>query len=268
MPKIMIGTFQNDRYQDLLDVVQAGVESGFTGFDTAPSYGTELQLGNAIQECMAHYQLTRKDFFISDKVDAWQMQRTNGDVRCYVEEAIRKMNIEYLDLLLVHWPVPEYIEQTWRHMQQLKESGLVKRIGICNVRVRHLQEWHSRDIIPEYIQIERHPLRTCALEMQYCIDNGIKVVSYSPLCRMHKHIKESDVLNTLMLKYNKNIGQIILRWHIETGSIPVFMSKRSSRIKENMDIFDFTLTQEEVNDINTLNENYKLFPESWGCPGF
>lgn len=268
VPEIMIGTFRNNNYQELLGVVRTAVESGFTGFDTAPSYKSETALGKAINEIAQKYSLSRKDFFISDKIDAWQMQDGNGDICRYVYEAINKMNIDYIDLLLIHWPIPEYMDSTWKCFEKLYENGIVKSIGICNLRVRHLEKCIQYDIPPQFLQIERHPLRTCRPELEFCKEHGIRVMSYSPICQMDTRLKNSKTLQLLSEKYDKDIGQVILRWHIDTGCIPVFMSKKINRIKGNLDIFDFYLENEEINAISSLNENYKIFLESWGCLGF
>lgn len=267
-PEIMLGTFRNNDYQELLKVVQAAVECGFTGFDTAPSYRSEEVLGKAINEVARSYGLDREDFFISDKIDAWQMQENNGDIRKHVDDAINKMKVGYLDLLLIHWPVPEYIDNTWKCFERLYEVGIVKHIGICNLRVRHLKKYIRYDIPLQYLQIERHPLRTSEKEVKYCREHGIKVMSYSPLCQMDERLRTNKKLKQISEKYGKNIGQVILRWHIDTGCIPVFMSRKPDRVKENLDIFDFSLTKEEIKIISSLNENYKLFLESWGCLGF
>ncbi|MCM1078507.1 MAG: aldo/keto reductase [Bacteroidales bacterium] len=267
-PKLMIGTFQNKNYKSLLDVVRVSVENGFFGFDTAPSYGTELYLGRAIRECCNAMNLKRENFFLSDKVDAWQMYKSDGEIRPYVENALKKIDTEYIDLLYIHWPIDKYLDKTWRCFMELVSEGIVKNVGICNVRVRHLKQWESRGINPNYVQIERHPLRTCSAELDYCAQHKIKVFAYSPLCRMHPMIKDSSYLESLSEKYKKKVAQIILRWHIDSGVIPVFMSTKPSRIKENIDIFDFSLTDEEINVISSMNQNYKIFLESWGCPGF
>lgn len=268
IPQLIIGTFQNKNYSELYQVVSAAVEAGFTGFDTAPSYETEAQLGKAINEIAVHKGLKRTDFYISDKVDGWQMRKKNGNIESYVNDAINKMNIEYLDLLLIHWPIPEYLSQTWQSMQKLKSIGTVKEIGICNVRVRHLKEWEKQGITPKVIQIERHPLCICESEMIFCKKHNIKILSYSPLCRMHPDIKNSEALIQIAKKYNKNIGQVVLRWQIDTGCHPVFMSKKPTRITENANIMDFSLEASEIEQINQLNKDYKIFLTSWGCPGF
>lgn len=265
---LVIGTFGNTKYSDLQKVVDTGLDCGIKAFDTAPSYGTERMLGKALRNCSMLHHITRENLFVSDKVDAWQMQRSNGDVRFYVEKAIKEMNIQYLDILFVHWPVEEYLQSTWDSMQKMKEDGLVKDIGICNVRKRHLEKWKKLGIDPKFVQIERHPLRTCQDDMQYCKEQGITVFSYSPLCRMHPKLKESPLLREIAEKYGKNIGQVILRWHIDSGTTPVFMSKNPQRIKQNVDLFDFSLSKEEIKKVDGLDCNYKIFLESWGCPGF
>jgi diketogulonate reductase-like aldo/keto reductase len=152
----------------------------------------------------------------------------------------------------------------------LYEEGIVKNIGVCNVRIGHLKRMEAfQKIKPNYIQIERHPLHTCSTLINFCKDHSIKVQAYSPLCRMIPSIKESPLLNSLKEKYHKkDIGQIILRWHLQTGSIPVFTSRNSNRINSNLDIFDFQLDKIDIDSINRMNNNYKIFLESTGCPGY
>ena len=104
--------------------------------------------------------------------------------------------------------------------------------------------------------------------MDYCKAHGIKVYSYSPICRMHPDLRNSDVLQHIAGKYQKNIGQVILRWHIDTCAVPIFMSKNPKRVVDNLHIFDFELTDDEIKRISSLDKNYKIFLESWGCPGF
>lgn len=268
IPKIVLGTFQNNNCHDLLSVVSRAFSKKCYAFDTAPSYGTEEDLGKAILECSKQYQIDRSQIYLSDKIDAWQMIKGNGDIKPYVEKALSKMGLDYFDILWVHWPISEYIENTWKSIEACKNEGLIKDAGICNVRVRHLKDLQSKGINPRNIQIERHPLRVCQEEVTYCKQEGIKVFSYSPICRMHKDLRNSVLLKKIAEKYNKNIGQIILRWHIDTGAIPIFMSKKESRVADNLNIFDFQLNGDEINDISTLNQNYKIFLESWGCPGF
>lgn len=265
---ILLGTFQCGDKSKLISVVRESIKCGIYGFDTAPSYKTEALLGLALKKVCEELSISREQLYISDKIDAWQMRAKNGDIRTYIEEALKKLHTEYIDIMYVHWPVEEYIEKTWESLERCKADGLIRNTGICNVRVRHLQKWKSMGIVPKNIQIERHPLRTCKPEMDYCAANGITVFSYSPLGRMMTQIRESKVLQGLASKYQKNIGQIILRWQIDTNACPVFTSTKPERIKSNVDLLDFQLSESEIERIEALNINYKIFLESWGCPGF
>lgn len=269
-PDVIIGTLNLKNYDTLRSIVEVSSEIGFKAYDTAPSYQTEEVLGSVINDMINERKINRSDIFISDKVDAWQMQETNGHIQKFLYNALKKMNLDYIDQYLIHWPIPEYFEETWKSMEKLYEEGVVKHIGISNIRVGHLQRMETyQNICPHFVQIERHPLRTCDNEMKYCKSHQIKVQAYSPLCRMNEKIKQSKLLQSLKEKYHKNdIGQIILKWHLQTGSIPVFTTTSPQRIVSNLNIFDFQLSDEEISQINQMNCNYKIFLESTGCPGY
>ena len=264
-----MGTFQNRDFDLLLNNVQTGIQNGVLGFDTAPSYKTEGLLGEVIKKLITKGIVKREDLFISDKVDAWQMQKGNGDVRKYVVDALQKMQLSFFDLILIHWPIADYLYPTLRNLLEMKEEGLIRNIGVCNVRLGHLKRIQSHaGIIPDFIQNEIHPLNICEEVVNWCNDKNIKIMAYSPLCRMNEKILESPVLKKLSVKYNKSVGQIVLRWHLERGVIPVFMTHNSKRIVENTAIRDFSLEKEDIEEINMMNENYKIFLESNGCPAY
>lgn len=262
------GLSSNKDYEGFLSVARVAIENGCRSFDTAPSYKTEVILGQVIKVCAIEYNLDRADFFVQTKIDAWQMQEANGEVEKYVFSALKKMNLDYLDSILIHWPIPEYLNKTWQSFQNLKNKGVVKNIGICNLRMRHLLNLFSSGILPDCIQIERHPLMTFDKEVQFCKENGVSIQAYSPLCKMHQRLKESTVLKRLSENYGKSVGQIILRWHLDTGVCPVFTSSKPNRVAEYLNIFDFSLTFEDITSITRMNENYKLCLESIACPGF
>lgn len=261
IPQMIIGSFQTPSYNVLKGIVKCGFDCDLAAFDTAPSYGTEQNLGKALKEIS-----NGRTFFCSNKIDAIQMY--HGNIIEHVLGRLKQMNLDYFDVLLIHWPLPQYMDRTWKQMLELKEAGIVHSIGICNVRVRHLKEYREKCIIPDYIQIERHPLNICNDELEYCHDHNIKVMAYSPLGRMLPSIKNSNILKDLSVKYHKNIGQIILRWHIDSGVIPVFGTRKIKRLKTNIDIYDFSLQKDEIEAINSMNQNIKIFLESWGCPKF
>lgn len=250
----------------LTEVCKAALEHGIKAFDTAPSYKTEEVLGQVLTSVMKENGIDRADLYIQTKIDPIQMY--NGNVEAYFQEKLKSMHLDYVDALLIHWPVLEYLEQTWQELVSIKEHGLARRIGICNLRAEHLYRLQSIGIVPDILQIERHPLNTFEDERRFCLDNGIVLQDYSPLCKMHPLLRESVILKEMAEKYGRSIGLIILKWHVETGGIPIFTSKNLSRIEEYSDIDDFTISSEDCDKIASLNINHKLYLESLICPGF
>jgi len=249
-------------YDGLKKVILCAVENDIRTFDTAPSYGVEKILAKVLLES----GLERDAFFIQTKIDAWQMM--DGNIESFVDDALRKMNVQYIDNLLIHWPLPDYLEDTWNKFKRIKAAGKVRRIGVCNPRSRHLKSYESVGISPDIVQIERNPLRTCEREIAFCRQKGIDIQAYSPLCKMDKRLSESPIIHSISKKYDKSIGQIILRWHIDTGVIPIFTSTKEQRICEYTKLFDFTLDKDDVAAISALNINYKYYLESCFCAGF
>lgn len=245
------------------------MEAGIRGFDTAPSYGNEAMLGASLKAAIQGRELSGPELCVATKLDGWQMLKGNGDVSRFVEEACCKLGVERIDLMLVHWPFPELIEGAWRSLLNCREAGKVDAIGVCNVRLRHLEEFLGYSAqMPQVVQIERHPLRVCADEVSFCHDHGIVVQAYSPMCRMDRRIVDSPVFSEIVARYGRTAAQIMMRWHLDTGVVPVFMSSNPDRIRENVDVAEFVLDPEDVARISGLDQDYKIFLESWGCPGF
>lgn len=253
-------------YDGLKNIISCAISSGIRAYDTAPSYGIEEILSKIIFEVISQYDLERKDICIQTKIDGWQMMK--GIIEEFVDDALKKMNLQYIDNLLIHWPLPEYLKNTWEMFEKLKNSGKVHKIGICNVRIRHLKSYDCQGIHPDIVQIERNPLRTCEREVLFCKQHNIEIQAYSPLCKMNKKLSESPILKKIAEKYNKNIGQIILKWHLDTGVMPIFTSTKEQRIHEYTDLIDFSLSEDDINEISALNINYKIYLESCYCPGF
>lgn len=254
-------------YKGLLEACSTAVENGIVSFDTAPSYKTEKILGNVLKEIIEGYGVDRQYINIQTKIDVAQMIRGKKFIIEHVKGVLNDLQLEYLDGLLIHWPMPEFFAETWETLQDMKAKGTVKRVGISNVRTRQLYEILSGSR-PDMIQIERNPLRTCDEEISLCRKNGIQVQAYSPLCKMCSEIKDSMLLTELSKKYNREIGEIVLRWHIDTGVTPVFTSKNMNRIKKYSQVLKFKLDNEDVKKITSMNKNYKMYLESWACPGY
>ena len=248
-------------------VISRAFDNEITTFDTAPSYGTEELLGRIIHKQCKIRGVSRNAVKLQTKIDAWQMQGIEGrSIADYVGDALVKLQTDYIDSLLIHWPVPEYVENTWKQMEKLKKAGIVCKIGICNVRIRHLKQFMDYKL--DIVQIERHPLMVFGEEVAFCNEHGIEIQAYSPLCKMDERIKESEIIKQIGQKYGKSQGQTVLRWHLDSGVIPIFTTSKTERVVEYSSIDDFALMKKEIESINGMNENYKMYLESVTCPGF
>lgn len=270
MPNIMIGSFQVENQSIMTDMVATAIEEECYGFDTSPSYGTEQMLGEAIYKVLKEKKVKREDIFVADKIDGWQMYKSKGEITKYVEKSLKDLKLEYLDLLLIHWPFDNYLKQTWRSMERLYQKGILRSIGLSNVNIKKYEQFLKGNpkIEPHVVQNEIHPLNTCNNDVLYFQRRNIVVEAYSPLCRMVPEIKNSDVLKGMEHKYKKSIPQILLRWNLQRGIVPIFTSKNKQRIKDNLSLFDFTIDENDFNSIMEMNIQYKIFPESYGCPGY
>ena len=172
----------------------------------------------------------------------------------------------------MHWPYADYYPQTWKKMEQLYlHTDKIKAIGVANYRVRHFNRLLSSDIeiVPMVNQMEYHPLRAAKDIVSYMNAHDIRLQAYAPLCRLVSPLKNAEIFPILQAKYKKSIGQIILRWHLQHGFVvPIFKSYKPSRFSENIDIFDFELTEEEMQAISALDIDYKYHLESASCPGY
>ncbi len=225
-------------------------------------------MGKIIMDLTKERNLQRSDYMIQTKIDPWQMQQGKAAMIKYVKEAILQLHCDYLDALLIHWPVPAYFRETWDTLVELKKTGLVKQIGVCNVRLRHLKLFQTLEQPPQIVQVERNPLRTCDEEINYCKEHEIVFQAYSPLCKMNAKIQNSSIIKDIATRHARNIGQIVMKWQIVTGAVPVFTTTKSNRINEYTTLSDFQLSRNEINAISSLNENFKMYLESRMCPGF
>lgn len=268
MPCMAIGTNWMD-YKELYNIVRAGIEAGFRAIDTARDYGNESVVGSVIKDVLRDLGMKRSDIFITTKIG--NGQQLKGNIEEELDISLHNLQTDYIDLWLMHWPYPEYYESTWKKMQALYLGGSnVRAIGVANYSERHFRQLFSNkfEVTPMVNQMEFHPLRTADSLLQYMREHNIILQAYAPLCRLISPLKNAEIFNHLQEKYRKSIGQIILRWHIQHGSIPVFKSYNPSRFKENIDIFDFVLTENEMKEIDSLNIDYKYHLESASCPGY
>lgn len=275
MPSIVMGTSLCDRkgnkkslYRLLEQAVKTAIVHHVRAFDTARDYQNEELLGQVFKQALKAGEISREDLFITTKVG--NAQQAGKNMEKELEQSLRSLQLDYLDLWLLHWPCPDYYIDNWKQLEKIYQLGRVRAIGICNCRERHLDRFLQPDIQvkPHVVQVEYHPFRTIPGFVEKCRDANIQLEAYSALCNMLPMVKENALLNQLSGKYHKNISQIILRWHLQQGSIPIFSSLNADRIRLNTDVFDFVLDEPDRMQISALNMDYKFHPESMNCPGY
>lgn len=266
IPSMCIGTNRMNLVK-LESIISAALDAGFFFFDSARDYMNEHLVGEALHKSLTERGISRKDIFITTKVGNGQQQ--NRDMHKEIIKSLKNLQTEYLDIWLLHWPLPNYYIDNFREMKRIMEDGLVKAIGLANPRVRHLKKlYEETGITPQVIQIEHHPFRLSKDILDYCEEHHIQVEAYSPLCFMIEKLRENPILKGIALKYRKSLGQVVLRWHYQHNIIPVFRSEKPARFKENAAIFDFELSHEDMERIYNLDEDYKFIPESLHCLGY
>lgn len=269
MPLMAIGTNWMS-YKELYPIVRAGLQAGFRAIDTARDYGNEDVVGAVVKDVLLDLGMKREDIFITTKIG--NSQQIKGNIEDEINISLKNLQTDYVDLWLMHWPYPDYYMNTWRKMIDVYEkTNKVRAIGVANYQLRHFEKLLSSNpnVIPMVNQMEYHPLRTVNKLKEYMDTYGIVLQAYAPLCRLIPPLRESGILKSLALKYNKSLAQIILRWHIQQKNVmPIFKSYKTSRFSENIDIFDFNLTDKEIAAISDLDINYKYHLESSSCPGY
>jgi len=253
MPQLGFGVYKVDE-EDVVESTLKAIESGYRAIDTAQYYHNERGVGEAIKAS----GIPHEDLFITSKV--WNSHQGYNKTLQAFEESMEKLGLDRLDLYLVHWPAPEhdlYIE-TYEALEKLYKDGRVRAIGVSNFEIEHLKRLLDTCEIPPVVnQIECHPYLQQHEIKAFCKEKDIFVESWGPL-RRGGSIFEEDTIKRLAQKYEKTPAQIILRWHIQENAIVIPKSVTPSRIKENINIFDFTLTNDDMADIRLLDRNERM----------
>ncbi len=259
IPSVFLGTapffeMGDYRFKRLRTVSAVGtaVDLGY-GIDSAVAYGNHRQVGNGIR--LSGRQ--RKEVFVTSKIFNNQQ---NHRIPLYYEECLNQLKLEYLDLLLLHWPQKCTFIEAWKYMEELYNIGKVKNIGMANVEAYHLEEMRNKcSLLPQVVQVELHPMYQQRELTEYCRKNKIQIQAYAPLGRMRPELINHESIKEIALHHGKMVPQVILRWHIQEGRIPVVRSARKNRIRENYDIWDFELTSEEISKIDFFPEGMKIY---------
>ncbi|MEI0558912.1 aldo/keto reductase [Brachyspira intermedia] len=252
IPCIGFGTWQTPDGETAVNSVIEAIKSGYKHIDTAAIYGNEKSIGKAIKES----GINRNELFITSKV--WNKDRGYKTTLAAFEKTINDLQINYLDLYLIHWPasVNKFNDwdninlETWRAMTELYKAGKIKSIGVSNFMPHHLKSLMETEVKPMVDQIEFHPGFMQEETFKYCNDNNILVEAWSPLGT--GKMLDNETLKIVASKYNKSVAQICIRWCLQNNTLPLPKSVTASRIKENTEIFDFVISDEDMETINAM----------------
>ncbi|MDO6993601.1 aldo/keto reductase [Brachyspira innocens] len=252
IPCIGFGTWQTPDGETAVNAVKEAIKLGYKHIDTAAIYGNEKSIGKAIKES----GINRDELFITSKV--WNKERGYKTTLKAFEKTLNDLSLDYLDLYLIHWPasVNQFKDwdninlETWRAMTELYKAGKIKSIGVSNFMPHHLKSLMETEIKPMVNQIEFHVGFMQEETFKYCNDNNILIEAWSPLGT--GKMLDNNTLKEIANKYNKSIAQLCIRWCLQNNTLPLPKSVTPSRIKENTEIFDFVISDEDMKKINNM----------------
>jgi diketogulonate reductase-like aldo/keto reductase len=248
MPYFGLGVFLTKEGREVEDSVKWALETGYIHIDTAAIYGNERGVGNAVKAS----GIQRDQIFITTKI--WNENQRQNTVRECFEESLEKLQTDYVDLLLIHWPVKGKFINTWKILEEIYRSGRTRAIGVSNFLRHHLEELlPEAEIVPMVNQVECHPYLVQQDLQDFCKLNKIRYEAWSPL--MRGEITNVPLMNELATKYGKTEAQIVLRWNLQKEIITIPKSIHRERIEENAKIFDFELTDEDIRKIDSLDQD-------------
>ncbi|AIQ77052.1 MULTISPECIES: aldo/keto reductase [Paenibacillus] len=258
MPWLGLGVFKVEEGAELIQAIKSAIKHGYRSIDTAAIYENETGVGQAIQEALQENSLSREELFVTTKV--WTADMGYEETIAAYETSLAKLGLKYLDLYLIHWPVKGKYKESWRALETLYKEGRVKAIGVSNFQIHHLEDvLKDAEIKPMVNQVELHPYLNQQELLDFCKEQGIQLEAWSPL--MQGQLFDQPVLKQIAAKHDKSVAQVIVRWDLQRGIITIPKSTKEHRIIENVDVFDFNLSDEDMTLINSLNQDQRVGPD-------
>ncbi|MFD1676328.1 aldo/keto reductase [Alicyclobacillus fodiniaquatilis] len=248
MPWFGLGVYKAKAGKEVENAVHHAIELGYRSIDTAALYENEASVGQAVRSS----GLKREEIFLTTKV--WNTDQGFENTLRAFETSRKKLNVDYVDLYLIHWPGRDKFKDTWRALEKLYREKYIRAIGVSNFDVHHLQTLaEDAEFTPAVNQVEYHPRLTQKAVHQYCKEQKIQLEAWGPL--MRGRILDHPLLVELAAKYGKTPAQIVLRWDLDTEVVTIPKSVHRDRLEENANVFDFTLSQADIERIRDLNQD-------------
>ncbi|MEG0260181.1 MAG: aldo/keto reductase [Lysinibacillus sp.] len=250
MPRLGLGVYKMTEREETLQAIDKALKVGYRAIDTASLYGNEEEVGEALR----HSGVPREDVFVTTKV--WNSdQGYDATLRAF-EMSLKKLDLQYLDLYLTHWAVPETFEDTYRAIERLYDEKLIRATGVSNHHAHHLEKILAKaNVQPMVNQIEAHPYLQQHDLKAFCANHGIAVTAWSPLGR--GGVLNDPAIVEIGQEVGKSAAQVVLRWHLQSDTIIIPKSVTPSRIEENAQIFDFELSAAQMEKMHVLNRNQR-----------
>ncbi|WET49011.1 aldo/keto reductase [Chryseobacterium indologenes] len=253
IPALGFGVWQMDDLKECENAVIKAIQTGYRMIDTAAIYQNETAVGAAVKNS----GVDREALFITSKV--WVQDHGYKKAKSAFQRTLDRLQMDYLDMYLIHWPYGDFLG-TWKALEELYQEGKIKAIGVCNFTIEKLEELKADStILPVINQIELHPVFQQKELQVYDRDNNIVTEPWSPLGNGNAGLLSNHDLKSIAGKYGKTVAQVILRWHLQEGFVVIPKSVTPSRIEENFNVFDFELTEEEMNVVRSLDTGKRLF---------
>ena len=257
IPQLGFGVFQV-KPEDTVEAVTTALQTGYRHIDTAELYGNEKEVGQAV----AKSGLDRADVFVTSKLS--NDAHLPEDARAAFDLSLEELGLDYLDLFLIHWPLPTRYDgdfvSTWRTLEEFYRDGRARSIGVSNFQPQHIRRLHAEAEVPPAInQIEVHPYLTQDDVRAFCAEHQIAIEGWSPIAQ--GEVLGDPTIREIAERAGRTPAQVVLRWHIERGDIIFPKSVTAARIQENFDIFGFELSGEDVEAISALNKDQRTGPD-------